>query len=159
MAMRDQIYEAIMAGGATKESLLELTGTTEKGLASQMTYLRMTGRYPMKNEDGTFRIATEEEWEAHKAASGTSSSGAALTPEERVEKAQKRSNRASTAFTNASKRLEANPDDRLTQLKAKKAECELEIAEIELGVAESALRDAPVSDDPDIEEAEDGDLE
>ena len=158
MAMRDQIYEAIMAGGATKESLLELTGTTEKGLASQMTYLRMTGRYPMKNEDGTFRIATEEEWEAHKATSGTATDKT-LTPEERVEKAQKRSNRASTAFTNASKRLEADPDDRLTQLKAKKAECELEIAEIELGIAESALRDAPISDDPDIEENEDGDLE
>ena len=31
MAMRDIIKKAIEEGGATKESLLELTGTTEKG--------------------------------------------------------------------------------------------------------------------------------
>ena len=52
MAMRDVIKEAIIAGGATKESLLELTGTTEKGLASQFTYLRMMGSCPKKKDDG-----------------------------------------------------------------------------------------------------------
>jgi len=60
MAMRDQIKEAIIAGGATKESLLALTGTTEKGLASQFTYLRMMGTCPMKQEDGTWKIVTTE---------------------------------------------------------------------------------------------------
>ena len=151
MAMRDQIYTAIMEGGATKESLLELTGTTEKGLASQFTYMRMCGKCPKKQEDGTFTIISEEEWAEHRASS-KGAGGKVLTPAERVEKAQKRSNRASTAYTNASKRSDANPDDNLLILKATKADCELQIAEIELGVAEEALRNAPaeeVTDDAD----------
>jgi hypothetical protein len=90
MAMRDEIYEAIMKGGATTESLLELTGTTKKGLASQMTYLRMMGKCPMKQEDGTFTIVTPEEWAASRESSGTP--GKILTPEERVEKAANASN-------------------------------------------------------------------
>ena len=102
MAMRDQIKEAIIAGGATKESLLALTGTTEKGLASQFTYLRMMGTCPMKQEDGTWKIVTTEEWEAHRGSGGGSS--VTLTPTERVEKAEKRSKRAASAFDNAKTR-------------------------------------------------------
>ena len=150
MAMRDEIFKAIMEGGATKESLLELTGTTEKGLASQFTYLRMTGRCPMKQEDGTFKIVSADEWEAHRAAGGGSSKS--LTPEERVEKARKRSARAATAYDNAQKRHEANPDDRLSELKFIKAEAEFEIAEIELGKAEAAYEEAP--DEPADEDAD-----
>ena len=142
MAMRDEIFKAIMAGGATKESLLELTGTTEKGLASQFTYLRMMGKCPKKQEDGTFTIVSAEEWEAHRAAGG---SGKTLTPEERVEKARKRSTRAATAYDNAQKKAEANPEDRLCELKFIKAEAEFEIAEIELGKAEAAYEEAPES--------------
>ena len=153
--MRDDIYTAIMKGGATKESLLELTGTTEKGLASQFTYLRMTGKCPKKQEDGTFTIISEEEWAEHRAA-GKGTGGKVLTPAERVEKAQKRSDRASTASTNATKRSDAKPDDNLLLLKATKADCELQIAEIELGQAEEALRNAPpeevVAEDPEAEE-------
>jgi hypothetical protein len=136
--MRDDIKVAIEAGGATKESLLELTGTTEKGLASQFTYMRMMGNCPMKQEDGTFKIVTAAEWEAHKADAGSRSTKV-LTPEERVERGEKRSKRAASAYDSAKKRLEANPYDRLTELKFIKAEAELEIAEIELGKAEEAF--------------------
>jgi hypothetical protein len=139
MAMRDIIYQAIVDGGATRDSLLELTGTTEKGLASQFTYLRMMGKCPMKQDDGTFKIVSAEEWEAHRASSGGAGSTPA-TPEERVEKARKREQRASTAYTNAEKKAEANPDDQLAQLRLTKADAELQIAEIELGRAEEALR-------------------
>lgn len=153
MAMRDQIYEAIEAGGATKESLLELTGTTDKGLASQMTYLRMMGKCPMKQDDNTFKIVTTEEWEAHKGASkGTS--GKILSPAERVEKAEKRSKRAATAYDNAQKRYEADKDNRLNELKFIKAEAEFEIAEIELGKAEEAVRNAPPEEPLDVVEEE-----
>jgi len=141
MAMRDQIYEAIVAGGATKESLLELTGTTEKGLASQFTYLRMMGKCPMKQEDGTWKIVSAEEWEAHRSSGG--GTGKILTPAERLEKAEKRSKRAATAYDNAKKRFEADEDNRLNQLKFIKAEAEFEIAEIELGKAEEAAANAP----------------
>ena len=161
MAMRDEIKVAIEAGGATKESLLELTGTTEKGLASQFTYMRMMGNCPMKQEDGTFKIVTTEEWEAHKASSG-SASAKSLTPEQRVDRCEKRSKRAASAYDNAKKRLEANPDDKLTELKFIKAEAEFEIAEIELGKAENAYvesldSDAEVEVAGDSEEVEEVD--
>ena len=141
MAMRDEIKVAIEAGGATRESLLELTGTTEKGLASQFTYMRMMGNCPMKQEDGTFKIVSAEDWEAHKATSGSRSS-TSLTPEERVERSEKRSKRAASAYDSAKKRTEADPDNRLNELKFIKAEAELEIAEIELGKAEEAFMEA-----------------
>lgn len=153
MAMRDDIKKAIEEGGATKESLLELTGTTEKGLASQFTYLRMMGTCPMKQTDGTFKIVSSEEWEAHRSSGAT---GKVLTPQERFEKAGKRSKRAATAYDNAKKRAEANSDDRLSHLKFVKAEAELEIAEIELGKAEAAIPDEneAIHDDPDENENE-----
>jgi hypothetical protein len=150
MAMRDEIKKAIEEGGATKESLLELTGTTEKGLASQFTYLRMMGTCPMKQDDGTFKIVSTEEWEAHRSSGGSASKP--LTPAERVDKAEKRSKRAATAYDNAKKRYEADENNRLNELKFVKAEAELEIAEIELGKAEAALAEAP--DEPEAEEAE-----
>ena len=138
MAMRDDIKKAIEAGGATKESLLTLTGTTEKGLASQFTYMRMMGNCPQKQEDGTFKLVTAAEWDAHKASSG-SGPATNLTPAERVARAEKRSERALSAYDNAKKRYEAKGDDRLTELKFVKAEAELEIAELELGAAEQLL--------------------
>jgi hypothetical protein len=149
MAMRDEIYEAIMKGGATTESLLELTGTTKKGLASQMTYLRMMGKCPMKQEDGTFTIVTPEEWAASRESSGTP--GKILTPEERVEKARKREQRATNAFTNAEKKKDANPDDRVAELTFVKAEAELEISSILLGQAEEAYRAAGGNEEVEME--------
>jgi len=151
MAMRDQIRESIMAGGATKESLLELTGTTEKGLASQFTYLRMMGTCPMKQEDGTWKIVSADEWEAHRGSGG--GAGKILTPAERLDKAEKRSKRAATAYDNAKKRHEANEDDELNRLKFVKAEAEFMIAEIELGKADTPEAHE-VPKDEEVEEAE-----
>ncbi len=158
MAMRDEMKVAIEAGGATKESLLELTGTTEKGLASQFTYMRMMGNCPMKQEDGIYKIVTTDEWEAHKAASG-SRTGKVLTPSERVERGEKRSKRAASAYDNAKKRTDADPDNRLNELKFIKAKAELEIAEIELGKAEKAFLEAPeeVQEAPEDSDSEDVD--
>jgi hypothetical protein len=152
MAMRDVIRDAIKAGGATKKSLLELTGTTEKGLASQFTYLRMVGTPPMKQEDGTFKIVTPEEWESHRASGG--SAATPLTPAKRLEKAEKRSKRAATAYDNAKKKFEADEDNRMNELKFIKAEAELEIAEIELGKAETLAAAAPTEEDKEVPEVE-----
>jgi hypothetical protein len=153
MAMRDQMKEAIEAGGATKESLLELTGTTEKGLASQFTYMRMMGNCPFKQEDGTYKIISSEEWIAHKSESGSGPS-INLTPAQRVEKAEKRSVKAATAFDNAKARKDADKKDRLKELKFIKATAELEIAELELGAAEKIFADAPLEEMEEMEEME-----
>lgn len=143
MAMRDEIFNAIEEGGATKQSLLDLTGTTEKGLASQMTYLRMMGKCPMVKEDGTYKIVSTEEWESYKASRVSKTAGKTLTPAEKVERAQKREQRASTALDNAKKRADSDPDNRLFKLQVVKAEAELEISSIELGKAEEELASAP----------------
>lgn len=164
MAMRDDILKAIQAGGATRESLLALTGTTEKGLASQFTYLRMLGNCPMKQEDGTYKIVSQEEWAKHRS-SGPSATP--LTPKDRVKKAEKRVSRATSAYDNAKKRKDDNPEDELCSLKFIKAEAELRIAEIEQAQAEKELAEAiekgevsadeEVTEDDDLVTEEDGD--
>ena len=151
--MRDAIHEAIMKGGATKESLLELTGTTEKGLASQFTYLRMMGKCPMKQDDGTWKIVSADDWEAHRA-SGGGTTGKILTPAERLEKAEKRSKRAASAYDNAKNRYEEDTDNRLNELKYIKAEAELEIAEIELGKASATSLAAETEGEDGVEQTE-----
>lgn len=160
MAMRDDILKAIQEGGATRKSLLELTGTTEKGLASQFTYLRMLGHCPMKQEDGTFKIVTADEWAEHRSTAG--SSATPLTPQQRAEKAEKRVKRAATAYDNAQKRRDATPDDEMSQLKFIKAEAELRIAEIEQARADAAVPaktedegSAPTEEDIEVTEESD----
>ena len=136
MAMRDVILEAINNGGATRQTLLELTGTTEKGLASQFTYLRMLGHCPMKKDDGTYCIVSPEVW----AERSEGKPGTILTPAEKLAKAQKREQRASVTLDNAIKRFEAN-QNRVNELRKIKAEVELEISSIELSAAEAAYKE------------------
>ena len=57
------ILDAIKAGGATRDKLMELAEVDTKNLASQFSYLRLMGQYPVKKSDGVYRIATREEVE------------------------------------------------------------------------------------------------
>ena len=75
MAKRDIIYDRIMQGGATKEILMEVAEVNDKGLASQMTYLRLMGKCPMKQDDGTYKIVTREEWDAYQESRAGSGGG------------------------------------------------------------------------------------
>ena len=158
MAKRDIILAEIEKGGATRESLMAAADVNDKGLSSQLTYLRWMGKCPMKQEDGTFKIVSAEEWEAHKAASGTGF-GAAKTPAERLTAATKRVGRASSALDNCKKRLDANPDDKLNQLNFEKAKLELQISEILESRAQAevdALPDEePVASDDEATEGSD----
>ncbi len=140
MALRDVIKKAILAGGATRESLLKLTETTEKGLASQFTYMRMMGNCPMKQADGTYKIVSSAEWEAHK---GTPGIAVNLTPAQLVEKAEKKSTKAAAAYDVAKTRHEADLKDKMKELKFIKADAELKIAELELGAAEEVFANSP----------------
>jgi hypothetical protein len=138
--MREVIYDRIMEGGATKEILMEIAGTTAKGLSSQFTYLRMMGRCPMLVEDDegnkTYKIVTPEEWENHRAEVSANSQKKTLSPEKRLEKAGKRVERAVQGVENTLKRKEANPDNELYDLQYQKAVIENKIANIELANAE-----------------------
>lgn len=141
VAKRFIILEAIKKGGATKESLMELAKVDEKGLASQLTYLRMSGQYPVKGTDGVYTLSTAEDWAARRAAVGTGATTVALTPAERLARAEKRSKRAASAYDAAKTKKEANPNDRVSELNFIKAQAELEISEIMLGRAQA---DAPL---------------
>lgn len=137
MAMRHDILKAIEAGQATHDSLIALTGTTTKGLASQFTYLRMTGHYPVKDENGVYSLISEAEWEARK----TQGSGQKepTDPVKRYEQAQKRLSRTEVAFSNAQQRKADNPDIPLMGWLAQKAEAEFHIAEIKFDEAKTAF--------------------
>jgi hypothetical protein len=157
VAKRFTILEAIKKGGATKESLMDLAKVDEKGLASQLTYLRMSGQYPVKGSDGIYTLSTAEDWAAKRATVGTGAATVTLSPAERLARAEKRSKRAASAYDAAKAKKDANPNDRVSELNFIKAEAELEIAEIMLGRAQA---EAPVGTvvvneaDPDGVEAD-----
>ena len=152
MAIKDTIYDAIMAGGATQESLLELTGTSKEGLASQFTYLRMREQCPVVGDDGVYSIVTTEEWKEQKAAKRkTKKPVSTLTFVERLEKAERKVNKMAIAYDKAFAALEANPAERELELKLTIAECNLELATAAQGKVEAAR----VQEDGSVTKVED----
>ena len=149
MAKRDIIYDRIMQGGATKEILMEVAEVNDKGLASQMTYLRLMGKCPMKQDDGTYKIVTREEWDAYQESRAGVGGGsrAPQTPAKRKELAEKRVKRAASALDNAQKKFDAASDVLLNDLQFQKAKLELQIAEILEGEAIAAYDAADVKGD------------
>jgi hypothetical protein len=156
MAKRDIIMAEILKGGATQASLMEAAQVNEKGLASQFTYMRMMGKCPMKQPDGTFKIVSREEWDAYTESRGGVGSTKILTPAERLDRAAKRVTRAASALDSATKRL-ATTHNKLNQLQVEKCKIELQIAEILEGEAQTAVDEAPeeVSAEGDTELTDD----
>ena len=146
MAKRDIIYDRIMQGGATREILMEVSETDSKGLASQMTYLRMMGKCPMKQDDGTYKIVSAEEWESYRSEARGRGPAQILTPQQRYDKALAREARASKAFDRAVTAKDNNPGDELRELNYIKADAEFKISTLLVREAEQALPpDAPVA--------------
>jgi hypothetical protein len=143
MNKREIVKQAIEAGGATKESLMEAAKVNDKGLASLLTYLRWSGTCPIKGEDGVYKLITAEEWEEIKSARGTAGPQKFLTSEERLEKAIKRTARAASALDKTSARLKTDPEDKLLDLQNEKAMLELQISELLEGRAEKDAKDNP----------------
>jgi len=135
---RELIKAAIEAGGQTIESLCELAGVDQKGLSSQFAYLRLTGVYPNKGEDGKFTLITKEEFEAKR---GERKPAVALTPAQILEKAEKREKRAAAAVTTAQGRYDKDAN-RENELRLAIAKAELELASILLGKVSSGDADA-----------------
>ena len=87
------IKAAIEAGGATKESLMDLAEVSSASLATNFTYLRLMGYYPVKKEDGTYAFVNEGEWnliQENRAAAAVDrrAPGVTKTPEELLAAAQ-----------------------------------------------------------------------
>lgn len=141
---RERCIALINAGGATKQSLCEALNINDKSLASIFAQLRLMGHYNIKNEDGTLRLGTFEEYEAAKPAPKPRKESTPKSPEQVLEAAQKRETKAATASTNAKAKYEANPC-RENELRMIIADAELELASILLGKAEAGLPDETAS--------------
>lgn len=138
---RDIIKEAIEKGGATRDSLMQVAGVNKAGLASQLSYLNLIAKgagtgFPLQDKDGIFYLGTKEEYEAKNANRGTGGKAATpKTPEQILEAARKREDRASAKLTTTKKRAEENPTEE-NKLRYNIAELELRLASILLGKVE-----------------------
>ncbi len=130
------ILECIRAGGATRASLMAAADVNKAGLASQLAYLNARGlamaevdptraEFPMTNDDGVFFMGTAEQYNAKRRAFGTAAKP--KTAAEILENAQKREDRASTAYSKAEEKSKESPDDAILKkvLEIRKAEMEL----------------------------------
>ena len=129
---REIIAEAIHAGGATLDSLMEVAEVNKAGLSSQFTYLRLTGQFPVKGDDGVFKFITLEEWEAKKAAAASGvKAGPAKSPAEQFEILQKRQAKLQAAYVKREEAV-AKDNSKLNKLKLKKAQVEVDIVNLEI---------------------------
>lgn len=159
------IKEAIEAGNATKESLMKLAEVSSASLATNFTYLRLMGFYPVKGDDGTFRFVNEEEWDSIQAARAEAASnrkapGKAKTPHEIIDAAEKRLTKCQKAVETAAEK-HATFDNEITQLREVIANAEYRLAEIALDavIAEhgDSVEDEEVEDE-EVEEVEEDEL-
>ncbi len=142
-----KILALIKEGGATAESLMAACELQKTGLASQLSYLNTRGlniaevdpakaEFPMKGADGVFFLGTIEQYQAKRVAKPTAPKKT-LSPEQVLEAAQKREDKASGAYAKAKARLDAYPDNSILALRALIAEKQLELASALLHLAET----------------------
>lgn len=140
------ILEAIRAGGATRDSLMQAAGVNKAGLASQLAYLNSRGQamaevdkskaeFPIQNEDGTFRMGTLDEYEAKRKAFGVATKP--KTKAEILEAAQKREDKASGAYSKAADKAKDKPSDEIFGKIAEIRKAELELASMKLARVQS----------------------
>ena len=144
MSKQDQVVELVKAGQYNRDEILAEVGCTAGALSSYLSGMRNAAKFtgaeicPVIDENGVFSVTTYEEFEAQKAeaAANRKPKAPAKTPEERWMAASKRVTRCEKAAASARDRADGNPDDRETDLRARKADIELELAQIEMERAE-----------------------
>lgn len=127
---REWVISLIEAGTATRKSICEEIGFKPASLASVFTQLRLMGKYPMTNEDGTLYFGTAEQYEAAQASRGTGA--ASKTPEEKLASARKMLERNQKLVEKLSDR-----SDELAQLKLAVAEAQVALYEYIIGTLEA----------------------
>lgn len=135
------ILEAIRAGGATRESLMQAAGVSKAGFASQLAYLNSRGQamaevdktkaeFPLVGEDGVYFMGTLEQYEAKRKAFGASAKP--KTAKDVIDAAQKREDRASAAYSKAEQKAKDNPNDVIFAKTAEIRKAEMELASMKL---------------------------
>ena len=142
---RDIVKETIENGDATMDTLIEAADCKYESVMSIFSMLRLMGHCPVKDvphsedaETMTYRLVDHETWERLKEerAANSKSTARKVTPEERLDKAEKRLERTEKAMNSAKERAEKYEDE-VYQLRAQKAEIEFKLAEYELAEAQA----------------------
>lgn len=137
------ILEAIKAGGATRESLMQVADVNKAGLASQLAYLNSRGQamaevdpnkaeFPMVNEDGVYSMGTLEQYEAKRRNLTGGFTAKPKTKQEVIDAAQKREDKASAAYSKAEQKAKDNPGDAIYNKVAEIRKAEMELASMKL---------------------------
>lgn len=130
------IKQMIEDGGCTKKSILEATGISSASLATNFTYLRLMGHYPLTDKDGVLSFTDADGWaeiQSEKALNAKSSkvSKSTKTPQTQYEQLVARVAKLETAADKA-KKLASESDDQMVQLRNIKADADLGMARITL---------------------------
>jgi len=142
---RDIVKETIENGDATMDTLIEAADCKYESVMSIFSMLRLMGHCPVKDvphsedaETMTYRLVDHETWERLKEerAANSKSTARKVTPEERLDKAEKRLERTEKAMNSAKERAEKYEDE-VYQLRAQKAEIEFKLAGYELAEAQT----------------------
>lgn len=134
---RDHVLHLLEQGSLTREQIVEQSRITAKSFGSICSTLRLMGKYPVKKEGDVYTLVTAEEYQAIAGArkEAVAKKAPVLTPEQRLEKAQKAEDKASAMVTNRKAKFEADKS-RENELALKIAEMELELASIRLSKLE-----------------------
>lgn len=135
------ILEAIKAGGATRESLMQAAGVNKAGFASQLAYLNSRGQamaevdktkaeFPIVGEDGVYFMGNLEQYEAKRKTFGATAKP--KTAEEVINAAQKREDKASAAYSKAEQKAKDNPNDAIFAKIVEVRKAEMELASMKL---------------------------
>lgn len=141
---REHVIALINEGSATRASLCETLNIKPTSLASIFSQLRLMGKCPIEDDNKVLRLGTPEEYDALKATK--TSNKKVLTPEEQLDAAAKRVDRATKAFDKATENKNQDKSPK-TKWKFKAAEAELELAKIALAELTGATAAVDPSDD------------
>jgi len=130
------IKEMIEAGDCTKDKIKEKLEISAASLATNFTYLRLMGHYPITGENDVLSFTDEAGWakiqEERKANATNRKSATAKTPQERYVALEKKCVRTKTAAKNAEERYTNDPDSELLELRSKRADLDAKIAQLEI---------------------------
>ena len=158
MSKQDQVVEMVKAGQYTREEIMAEVGCTPGALSSYLSGMRNAAKFtgaeicPTIDENGVFSVTTFEAFEEAKAeaAANRKPKAPTKTPEDRWIAASKRVSRCEKAAASARGRAENSPDDHELDLRAQKADIELELAQIEMMRAEADRSPKAADDDEEL---------
>lgn len=135
------LRDAIGLGGMTDDRLMEILKVDKKGLASQISSVRMIAEdqpkkaiCPMKGEDGVWGMVLYSAFADSKSASGSKAAPKVMTVEQVKAKAQKREDAASKKYSTWSEKDQSVP---FNAAKAEVAKAELHLASVMLAAVEN----------------------